>query len=172
MNRQQLVGLAILLLTFLFASNISKALGSALDSLPIRFLAVLLILGSFTYDKVISVGVFLVVAGIYIHHHHLNVLNITGTINNLASYNNAGTENSEAVSKLDQGGVADESYETSEFTPRQEDQDNEFDYAERSMNEKHVLLTEPLGSRSQNIFPEDIKHATLAEHGNRNGYSD
>jgi len=172
MTREQLVGLAILLLTFLFVRNISNTLGSALDTIPIRFLAVLLILGSFTYDKVISVGVFMVIASIYIYHHHINVMKITGTINNIGGYNNGTTDNSGAIEKLDQGGLADESYETSEFTPRQEDQDNEFNYGERSINEKHVLLTEPLGSRSQNIFPEDMKNASVAEHGNRNGYSD
>ena len=85
---------------------------------------------------------------------------------------NAGSKYSSAMNKLDHGGSADETYDTSDFTSKTEDQDNEFKHPDHSIDEKHALITEPLGSRSASLFPDDSKHVNALEHGNKDGYSD
>jgi hypothetical protein len=86
---------------------------------------------------------------------------------------NAGSNyNSAAINKLDQGGSADENYDSSDFTSKAEDQDNEFKHMDSSIDEKHALLTEPLGSKSASLFPDDSRHVSAMEQGNKGGYSD
>jgi len=76
------------------------------------------------------------------------------------------------MAKLDHGGEADESYDSSDFTSKTEDQDNEFIKADSSIDEKHAILTEAHSSKVVDLFPDDTKHVNAMEHGNRNGYSE
>ena len=168
-------GLILLFVSFLFVSQITDMLKSSLDTLPVRFAAVLLILGSLSYNKFLALGLFLVICAIYVQHHHGdvdNVLNVNGKMTAYSDIKDPGAKYSNAVNKLEQGGSADESYDSSDFTSKTEDQDNEFKHNETSIDEKHALLTEPLGSKSSNLFPDDSKHVSALEHGNKHGYSD
>lgn len=74
--------------------------------------------------------------------------------------------------QVSDGGYADESYETVDYTPQKEDQNDEFTKVGESIDNKHVLLSEPLGSRAQSIFNDDMKQAEALAMGNRNGSSD
>jgi hypothetical protein len=159
-------------IAFLFVPTITKTLDYSLDTLPIRFLAILLVLGALSYDKLVAIGIFMLILAIYIQHHHNEVVGIIGTVNNVSAFNKSSMSGSSAIQKLDHGGVADETHDTSDFTPRHEDQDNEFKYREASIDEKHALITEPLGSRAQTLFPDDSRHVNDMEHGNKNGHSD
>jgi hypothetical protein len=167
-------GLVLLFASFLFVPQLTNMLKSNLDSLPMRLAAIILILGSLSYNKFLSLGIFLVVMAIYIQHHHDDVLNVLGSANMAAfdQVGNAGSKLSSALNKLDHGGNADESYDTSDFTSKTEDQDNEFKHPDHSIDEKHALITEPLGSKSASLFPDDSKHVNAMEHGNKDGYSD
>ena len=167
-------GLVLLFATFLLVPQLTIMLKSSLDSLPVRFAAIILVLGTLSYNKFLALGIFLVVMAIYIDHHHNEVLNVLGSAN-MASFDqsgNAGAKLSSAINKLDQGGSADESYDSSDFTSKTEDQDNEFKHPDQSIDEKHALITEPLGSRSASLFPDDSKHVNAMEQGNKDGYSD
>jgi hypothetical protein len=168
-------GLVLLFASFLFVPQLTSMLKSSIDTLPMRFLAIILILASLSYNKFLSLGLFLVISAIYIQHHNDDVISIVG-LANMAAFDqsgNAGSNyNSAAINKLDQGGSADESYDSSDFTSKAEDQDNEFKHADSSIDEKHALLTEPLGSRSASLFPDDSRHVSAMEQGNKGGYSD
>jgi hypothetical protein len=168
-------GFVLLFASFLFVPQITSMLKSSLDTLPMRFAAILLILGSLTYNKFLSLGMFLVIMAIYIQDHNDDVLSILGTVNNMGAFEqagNAGAKYSSAIHKLDQGGSADETYDTTDFTSKTEDQDNDFKHPDHSIDEKHALITEPLGSRSSSLFPDDSKHVNALEQGNKNGYFD
>jgi hypothetical protein len=167
-------GLVLLFASFLFVPQLTNMLKSSLDSLPMRFAAIILILGSLSYNKFLALGIFLVVMAIYIDHHHDDVLSVLGSANMAAfdQVGNAGSKISSALNKLDNGGNADESYDSSDFTSKTEDQDNEFKNPDSSIDEKHALITEPLGSKSASLFPDDSKHVSAMEHGNKDGYSD
>ena len=167
-------GLVLLFASFLFVPQLTNMLKSSLDSLPMRFAAIILILGSLSYNKFLALGIFLVVMAIYIDHHHDDVLSVLGSANMAAfdQVGNAGSKISSALNKLDNGGNADESYDSSDFTSKTEDQDNEFKNPDSSIDEKHALITEPLGSKSASLFPDDSKHVSAMEHGNKDGYSE
>ena len=164
--------LVVLLVLFLLVPQITPALDSSLDSLPMRFAAVFIILGALSYDRVIALGVFLVITAIYIQHHHNDVLSVLGTANNVAAYSGSDSTYAKTMGKLDHGGHADESYDSSDFTSKTEDQDNEFSKVDSSIDEKQALLTEPLGSKAADLFPDDSRHVNAMEHGNRHGYSE
>jgi len=167
-------GLVLLFATFLLVPQLTNMLKSSLDTLPMRFAAIILVLGSLSYNKFLALGLFLVIMAIYIQHHHDEVLNVLGSAN-MAAFDqsgNAGAKTSNALNKLDQGGSADESYDSSDFTSKTEDQDNEFKNPDHSIDEKHALITEPLGSRSASLFPDDSRHVSAMEQGNKDGYSD
>jgi hypothetical protein len=166
-------GLVLLFASFLFVPQLTDMLKSSLDTLPMRFAAIILILGSLSYNKFLALGLFLVIMAIYIQHHHDDVLNVLGSAN-MAAFDQAGNAGAKysAINKLDQGGSADESYDSSDFTSKTEDQDNEFKQSDHSIDEKHALLTEPLGSRSSSLFLDDSKHVDALEQGNKNGYFD
>jgi len=138
-----------------------------------RFVAIILVLASLSYNKFLALGLFLVICAIYIQHHNEDVLNILGSAN-MATVDQVGNAGSKytALNKLDQGGNADESYDSSDFTSKAEDQDNEFKHVDSSIDEKHTLLTEPLGSRSASLFPDDSRHVSAMEQGNKDGYFD
>jgi len=172
---QNMIGLLILLFVgFMLVPQISKDLNLTLDTLPVRLALVITTLAALSYNKLVGLAAFLFILGIYIHHHHNEISSVMGTMNNMQAYNAAGSDAkyTHATNKLDHGGAADETYETSDFTSKQEDQDNEFKQADSSIDEKHTLLTEPLGSKAQSLFPDDSKHVDAMEHGNKNGYSD
>jgi hypothetical protein len=170
-----MIGVLILLFAgFMLVPQISKDLNSTLDILPVRLALVITTLAALSYNKLVGLAAFLFILGIYIHHHHNEVSSVMGTMNNTQAYNatEADAKYTHATNKLDHGGAADETYETSDFTSKQEDQDNEFKQVESSIDEKHTLLTEPLGSKAQSLFPDDSKHVDAMEHGTKNGYSD
>jgi len=164
--------LIILFICFLFVPQITATMKSSLDTLPMRLAAVIFILGSVSYDKYLALGVFLVISAVYIQHHHEDVLGVLGTRNNGGFGELSDEKYNNTMQRLDHGGSADESYDIGDFTSKAEDQDNEFKPVDSSIDEKHALNTEPLGSRSQSLFPDDSKHVNAMEHGNRNGYSD
>ena len=168
-------GLVLLFASFLFVPQLTDMLKSSLDTLPVRIAAIILILGVLSYNKFLALGIFLVVMAVYIQHHHDDVLSVLGSVNNMSSYEqggSAGAKYSATMNKLDHGGVSDESYDSSDFTSKAEDQDNEFKHPDHSIDEKHALLTEPLGSRSSALFPDDSKHVNAMEQGNKDGYFD
>jgi hypothetical protein len=161
-----------LLVVFLFVPQISRAIKSNLDTLPMRFAAVFLVLGALSYDMVLALGVFMIITALYIQHHHDDVLSVLGSANNMSAFNQNESTYAKTMAKLDHGGHADESYDSSDFSSKTEDQDNEYTKGESSIDEKHTLLTEPLGSKASALFPDDSRHVNAMEHGNRNGYSD
>lgn len=168
-------GLVLLFASFLFVPQLTSMLKSSIDTLPMRFVAIILVLASISYNKFLALGLFLVISAIYIQHHNDDVLSILGSSNNLAAFEeigNTGSRNSSALNKLDHGGSADETYDSSDFTSKTEDQDNEFKNPDYSIDEKHTLITEPLGSRSASLFPDDSRHVNALEQGNKDGYSD
>jgi len=167
-------GLILLGATFLLVPQITIMLKSSLDTLPMRLAAVLIILGSISYNKYLALGVFLVIMAVFVDHHHGDVLSVIGSANMSAfdASSNAAAKFSNAMDNLHQGGSSDETYDSSDFTSKTEDQDNEFKGSDNSMDEKQTLLTEPLGSKAASLFPNDSKHVDAMEHGNRNGYSD
>jgi hypothetical protein len=169
------VGILIaLLLAFLVINKISWRLGSTLDTVPVRIAFILIILGSLSYDKYLALGLFILITGLYIHHHNRDVMAILGGGNITGEYK-SDTSNewySHAMKRLEHGGASDETYDTADFTSRPESQDNEFRAPSHSIDEKHSLDTEHLGTRSERLFPDDSKHVEALEHGNKNGYSD
>jgi len=164
-------GIVLLFASFFLVPQITHMLRSSIDTLPMRFAAVILVLGSLSYNKFMALGLFLVIMAIYIHHHHDAVLEVLGTANNLSSLSSGQGANI-ALSKLDKGGHAEESYDSSDFTSKTEDQDNEFKATDSSIDEKHVLNSEGLGSKSESLFPDDSRHVNALEQGNKHGYSD
>jgi len=161
--------LLILLVVFLFVPQINKMVKGNLDTLPMRFAAVFIILGALSYDTVLGLGIFIIIMALYIEHHHDDVLSVIGSANNMSAFN---SNDVKAMVKLDQGGEADESYDSSDFISKTEDQDNEFTKVDSSIDEKYTLLTEPLGSKAAALFPDDSRHVNAMEHGNKNGYSE
>ena len=162
--------LALLFAAFLFVPRLSAALGHSLDTLPVRLAAVIIILASVSYDKYVSLGLFLVITATYIKHHQHDLMSLatTGDIEvkaNPYEIPNPGVH-------VKHGGYADETNEVADFTPQKEDQDDEFTRVGESIDNKHVLVSETLGSRAQSIFNEDMKHAEALAMGNRNGASD
>jgi hypothetical protein len=163
--------LGLLFVAFLFVPRLSTALGHSLDSLPMRLAAVIIILASVSYDKYVSLGLFLVITATYIKHHQHDLMGVSTTGSEIN-----GTVNPYEIPRrpvnVNDGGHADESYETADFTPQKEDQDDEFTRVGESIDHKQVLVSESLGSRAQSMFNEDMKHAEALAMGNRNGASD
>lgn len=149
---------------------ISRSLGIALDSIPLRFAAALAILALLPYNKYVAIGVFLIVAGVYIQHHLDSVKGI------MMSQPNVPRELqfpmpapiSDAPDHLQKGGHTDVEYDNMDFMPKDENQDNQFGAAPESLDEKHALATEPLGSKAQALFIEDQAHAEYLMRESRN----
>lgn len=154
----QLLILAVLFAIFLGVPTISKMLGSTLDILPIRIAAVLLILVSVQYDKLISLAVFLVIAGLYIHHHNNDVTSVLSR-SNPNIYTEKTFEVPSAMKNLHHGGYSDIATDDGmDFMPKRAIQDNEVESVHESINEKHVLESEPLGSsKAYALFNEDTQ---------------
>lgn len=164
--------LLVLLLVFLFVPQITRTIKSNLDTLPMRFAAVFIVLAALSYDILLALGIFMIIVALYIQHDHDDILSVLGSANNMSAFNSNESNYSKAMAKLDHGGEADESYDSSDFTSKTEDQDNEFIKADSSIDEKHALLTEAHSSKVVDLFPDDTKHVNAMEHGNRNGYSE
>lgn len=158
--------LIVLFVAFMFVPKITATLGRNLDALPIRLAAAILVLVAVGHDKLVGLGTFLVVTAVYIQHHQNDLTGLTSD-SMMAALNPYAIP--KATINLADGGNADESYETADYTPQKEDQDNEFESVGYSQDEKQVLLSEPLGSRSQAIFNDDMKHAEAMAMSNRNG---
>ena len=164
-NITQIGILAVLFVAFLAVPSIARSLRT-LDTLPMRFAAVILILAVFPYDRLVALGLFLVIAGLYIQRHHDDVLSVTSATS--VQFPVDAIQSPAAMKALHQGGHAAESYDTDDFMPKNSE-DNTFEPV-GSIDEKHVLPTEPLGSnKAQNIFGEDMRNAESLQHGNRDG---
>ena len=157
----QILSLTALFAVFLAVPTMADRLGSTLDSLPIRFAAVILILAAVGYDSLIALAVFLVVANLYLQHHNNDIGRIlqNDDVNDSRFKKiNSQIQNPSAMKDLDQGGHADVTDDIMDFMPKREMQDNEVDHA-GSINEKHVLSTEQLGSKAQNFFRDEMRNA-------------
>ena len=158
--------IAVLFFVFLGVPSIARNLGKILDTLPMRFASVILILAVLPYDRFISLALFLVIVGIYIQHHHDDVMNVMGDLSNKSNHS---FKMPSAMNALYHGGYADETHDTMDFTPNKNVQDNEFHRSAASVDEKHVLQSEYLGTKAQSLFPEDKSHADELMRGNENG---
>jgi len=174
-NKQQIGILGVLFLAFLAVPTLVNSLGHALDTLPMRFAAVILILAVVPYDPLVALGVFLIIGGLYIQRHH----DVVMSINNSESSTNTklaldAIQNPAAMKVLHQGGHASQSYDTDDFMPDEKNIDsNEFEaIGYSSIDEKHALPTEQLGSKAQAMFGEEMRHAEALQQGNRNGSMD
>ena len=165
-NTTQIGVLALLFAAFLAVPSLAKSLGRTIDSLPMRFAAVILILAVLPYDRLVALGLFLVIAGLYIQRHHDEVLSVSGTsVNNKAIPVDA-IQSPAAMKALHHGGHAAQSYDTDDFMPKN-DEDNTFEpLGYNSIDEKHVLPTEQLGSRAQAMFGEEMRNAEALQRGN------
>jgi hypothetical protein len=166
-DKVQAITLIGLLIGFLYVDQISDMIGHSLDTLPVRFAALFIILGSVYLDRYVSLAVFLLVLAVYIQHHQNDISGLSLAAKRRGALNPY--EIPEAIVRLEDGGHASEDYETADYTPQKEDQENEFSPAGPSINEKHVLPTETLGSKSQDLFGEDMRNAEGLAEGNRNG---
>jgi hypothetical protein len=161
-----LIGLLIVLfVAFMFVPKLTAILGRNLDTLPIRLAAAILVLVAVGHDKLVGLGTFLVVTAVYIQHHQNDLTGLTNS--SMAALDPYAMP--KAPINLEHGGHADESYETADYTPQKEDQDNEFAPVGHSQDEKQVLVSETLGSRGQAMFNDDMKHAEAMAMSNRNG---
>ena len=163
----QLGTLALLFVIFLNIVSISNLLGHSLDTLPMRIAAMLIILASVTYDKFVAIGVFMVVCGIFVQHHQNDLANLATPGRDTNTMNPY--EIPKAKVNVREGGHSDVHYEESDYTPQKEDQTDEFVGVGHSQDEKQVLVTETLGSRSQSIFDEDMRNAEAMAMRNRDG---
>jgi hypothetical protein len=162
-----LLGLIVLFVVFMFVPKITDYLGRTLDTLPIRLAAVILVLASISYDKFIGLGVFLVVMAVYIMNDQNDLIGITSRGEMVESADPYSIP--KMTVDLEDGGHADETYETADFTPQKEDSDNDFSPVGQSQDEKHVLVSEALGSKASVMFNSDMKHAEAMAMANRNG---
>jgi len=151
---------------FLSVQSIVDRLGSALDTIPMRFAAMILVLGSLSYDPLVSLAVFMVIAAIYIQKHQDDLSSVV-TTNTMTALKDI--QSPQAMDALDHGGYADETVDSMDFTSQKEDQDDEFHKVGNSIDEKHVLQTEGLGSKSQGLFPEELRDAESLMRSNARG---
>ena len=170
-NTEQIGVLAVLFLMFLAIPTLVNSIGQTLDTLPVRFAAVILILGVYSYDPLIALGVFLVLSGLYIQRHHDVVMSVTSNSSGTgARFPVDAIQDPAAMKVLHQGGHASESYDTDDFMPKSDVESNDFEpVGYNSIDEKHVLPTEQLGSRAQAMFGEEMRNAEALQQGNRNG---
>jgi hypothetical protein len=171
LDRVNIGVLIFLFISFLCVPQITATLKPSLDTLPVKLLAVIILLASVTVNRYVALGTFLLIVAIYIEHHHGDIVDVMGSDNNMSAYGSL-NKHSGIMRKLDQGGNADETYDTDNFMSKEEDQDNEFKPVDSSMDEKHALNSEPLGTKAEGLFPDDAKHVNAMEHGNKNGYSE
>jgi len=165
----QLILLIGLLIIFISTQTITDRLGSLLDTLPMRIAAVLIVLATLAFDKLVAIGVFMVIAAIYIQHHQ-NDLGIVSLFNNKISFNEVKSPG--LMDHLEQGGHADETHDEMDFTSKYEDQNDDFHPSDSSIDEKHAFQTEALGSKAQSMFPDDSQNAESLMRANNRGTHD
>lgn len=169
----QIGSLAVLFIVFLAIPSIVKSLGGILDTLPMRFASIILILAILPHDRFIALALFLVVAAIYIQHHHNDVMVVLGPAGDDTSRSLPAAINSirdaDNMRVLHQGGHADEITDVIDYMPKVATQDNAFSKVGSSIDEKEVLTSEQLGSKAQNLFADDSEHANSLQRGNSNG---
>lgn len=157
--------LLVLLIAFVSYERIAEWFGSLLNTLPVRLAFCILILAMVPIDRFVAIGVLMVVAAIYIHHHQSDLDGLVPM-----RYAEAkDVKSPKAMLDLEQGGEADESYDEMDFTSKENDQTDEFEKVGSSIDEKHSLETEGLGSKSQSLFPEDSHRAAELMRGNQDG---
>lgn len=152
-NRVQIVSLIGLGAAFLAVPQLAELFGRSLDTLPIRMAALLLLLASLAHDPYVALGVFMVVTAIYAQHHQYDLLGISG-IGDLHLLSSV-FKTPEATANLNHGGQSDEVHEPVDFMPSKQVQDNSASKVAPSINEKEVLVSEPLGSKAEDIFSEE-----------------
>jgi hypothetical protein len=166
----QITILAGLFVVFLAVPMLTQKLGSALDSLPMRIGAALLILAALPYDKFIALGIFIVVAALYAQHHTDSVKSILGPQGDTNPLKfDMPFQTPPAVEGLQKGGHTDVSYDEMDFMPKSDDQTDQFAPVGESIDMKHALETEPLGSKAQRLFPEDAANADYLMRDSANG---
>ena len=170
-NAAQIISIAILFITFLAIPSIAKVADTTLDTLPMRFASVILILGVLSYDRFIALALFIVVAALYIQHHHDD---LSGVMFNNREYDMPLRSLGEpsAMKGLKHGGHANESSDVMEFMPKASVQDNSFQRVGQSKDEKQILVSEQLGTKAQSIFREDAQNAATLDKANSRGYRD
>jgi hypothetical protein len=170
-NAAQIISITILFITFLAIPSIAKVADTTLDTLPMRFASVILVLGVLSYDRFIALALFIVVAALYIQHHHDD---LSGVMFNNREYDMpiGSIKDPSAMKELKHGGHANESSDVMDFIPKQSVQDNSFQRIGQSKDEKDILVSEQLGSKAQSIFREDAQNAATLDKANRRGYSD
>ena len=170
-NATQIISIAVLFITFLAIPSIAKVADTTLDTLPMRFASVILILGALSYDRFIALALFIVVAALYIQHHHDD---LSGVMFSNREYNMPLRSLGEpsAMKGLKHGGHASESSDVMDFIPKASVQDNSFQRVGQSKDEKQLLVSEQLGTKAQSIFREDARRAAALDKGNSRGYRD
>jgi len=166
-DREQIAAIIALLVGVLFVERISEAIGRSLDSLPVRIAAVLIILGSIYFDRVVSLAVFFFIVAIYIQHHHNDLIGVSKPVS-MNPY-----EIPKATVDLNRGGYtgdAGDDPEMVDYTPQKGDNDNEFKPVGESHDEKGVIQTEMLGSKAQIIFQDSMRNAEAMSAENSNGH--
>ena len=159
-----------LFVVFLAVPMITQKLGSALDSLPMRFGAALLILAALPYDKFVALGIFIVVAAIYAQHHTNSVKSILGSVGDKPTLSfDMPFKNPPALEGLQKGGHTDVSYDEMDFMPKHDDQTDQFAPVGESIDQKHALETEPLGTKAQVLFRNDAASADYLMRESANG---
>ena len=166
----QVIILGALFVLFLAVPVLTEKLGSALDSLPMRFGAALLILAALPYDKFVALGIFIVVAALYAQHHTNSVKSILGSAGNKNPLSfDMPFKNPPALQGLQKGGHTDISYDEMDFMPKQDDQTDQFAPVGESIDQKHALETEPLGTKAQVLFRSDAAQADYLMRESANG---
>jgi len=165
-DRQQIAVIIALLVGVLFVERISETLGRSLHSLPVRIAAILMILGSVYFDRVVSLALFFFIVAIYIQHHNNDLIGVSKPVF-MNPY-----EIPKATLDLNRGGYTDDAGDEPEmvdYIPQNGDNDNEFKPVGESHDEKGVIQTEILGSRSHILFQESMRNAEAMSDGNSNG---
>ena len=157
-NPVQLGLVIVLLLVFLAVPTIAQSLGTALDTLPMRIAAILLILASASYDKYIAISTFLIIGGIYLHHHQNQIGTVLKSDPTLKSpvKEFAMPQRPDSMIQLESGGQADVEYDMMDFTSHDQDTDNQYQSMNTGLDEKEVLVSEPLGERASVLFKSNI----------------
>ena len=165
-DREQIAAIIALLVGVLFVERISETLGRSLDSLPVRIAAILIILCSVYFDRVVSLAIFFFIVAIYIQHHHNDLIGVSKPLS-MDPY-----EIPKATVDLKRGGYtgdAGDEPEMVDYMPQKGDNDNEFNPVGESHDEKGVIQTEMLGSKAQVLFQESMRNAEALIAGNSHG---
>lgn len=157
-NPVQLGLVIVLLLVFLAVPTIAQSLDTTLDTLPMRIAAILLILASASYDKYVAISTFLIIGGIYLHHHQNQIGTVLKSDPTLKSpvKEFAMPQRPNSMIQLESGGQADIEYDTMDFTSHDQDTDNQYQSMNTGLDEKEVLVSEPLGERASVLFKSNI----------------